>query len=471
MKSPEKTKNCQKKIERKKRKRKEIAKLIKTNKHKGKSITFQLIQTVSHFFPDLFDRVRQIEDCRKKTSDYEPAELIIAGIAMFLFKEDSRNAFNNDGQEEFFSKNYKKIFKMRLPHMDTVDAVMRVLKENELEELKTSMVRNLLEKKSLHKFRFLKHWFAVAVDGSGILSFSEKHCDHCTHKTSKNGKTTYFHNVLEAKLVCCNGFSISAAAEWIENYESDYEKQDCERKAFKRLEKRIKMLYPRLPVCIAADGLHPNEPFFNICKNNNWSFIVTFEDGNLPSVWKKVEQLKPAADDNKYSQVIVENGKKIQHHYCWINGIGYRGNRLNYIECEETIENIKDNEKEVSRFVYLTNIKISRSNAAEVVQTGRLRWKIENEGFNTQKNLGYNLERKYSRVSWLAAKNYYQCLQIGRLVNQLLELSSKLKALLKGKITVKHLWKCLTGFMIFGDIDSSEKTSMLSQLRTQVRFE
>jgi len=39
MKSPEKTKNRQKKIERNKRKRKEIAKLIKTNKHKGKSIT------------------------------------------------------------------------------------------------------------------------------------------------------------------------------------------------------------------------------------------------------------------------------------------------------------------------------------------------------------------------------------------------------------------------------------------------
>jgi hypothetical protein len=37
------------------------------------------------------------------------------------------------------------------------------------------------------------------------MSFSEKHCDHCLSKTSKNGKTTWFHNVLEAKLVCSNG--------------------------------------------------------------------------------------------------------------------------------------------------------------------------------------------------------------------------------------------------------------------------
>ena len=67
-------------------------------------------------------------------------------------------------------------------------------------------------------------------------------------------------------------------------------------------------------------------------------------------VWKKVEQLKATTDDNKYNQVIVENGKKIQHHYCWINGIDYHGDQFNYIECEETIENIEDNEKKVSRF-------------------------------------------------------------------------------------------------------------------------
>ena len=100
-----------------------------------------------------------------------------------------------------------------------------------------------------------------------------------------------------------------------------------------------------------------------------------------------------------------------------------------------------------------------------------VRWvSLRIEGFNTQKNLGYNLENKYSRVSWLAAKNYYQCLQIGHLINQLLELSSKFRELLKGKITIKHLWKCMIGFLIFGDIDCRE-ISMLSQIRTQVRLE
>jgi hypothetical protein len=49
----------------------------------------------------------------------------------------------------------------------------------------------------------------VAVDATGVGRTDEKHCEHCLHKTSKNGKTTYFHNVLAAKLICSNGFSIS----------------------------------------------------------------------------------------------------------------------------------------------------------------------------------------------------------------------------------------------------------------------
>ena len=387
---------------------------------------------------------------------------------MFLFKADSRNSFNNDRKEKKFLENYQKIFKMRLPHMDAVNNVMKKLNERELEELKKSMLRNLIEKKSLHKFRFLKHWFIVAVDGTGVISFSEKHCEHCTHKTSKNGKTTYFHNVLEAKLICCNGFSISLCTEWIENPEGEYEKQDCERKAFKRLQERLKIFYPRLSICITADGLYPNAPFFNICKKNNWSYVVTFEDGNLPSVWKKVEELKSIDSDNKYSQVIEEKGKKIHLAYCWINGIDYHGNRVNWIECVQTIDKPDKTEKKVSRFVYLTNIKIT--NSAEVVEAGRLRWKIENEGFNTQKNLGYNLKHKYSRTSYLATKNYYQCLQIAHLTNQLLELSSQFKELLKGKTTIKHLWKCMIGFLIFGDVNI-DNISIICQIRTKIRFE
>ena len=172
------------------------------------NIVFQILHTIYQYFPDLFTRLRDIADVRKKRSAYEQAELLTACVAMFLFKEGSRNAMNNDRQEGKFARNYRRLFKMRLPHMDTVDEVMRRLEPGELEALKRSLVRTLLARRTLHKFRLFGQYFVVAVDGTRVVSFSERHCAQCLTTTSRRGKVTYFHNVLEAKLICTNGFAL-----------------------------------------------------------------------------------------------------------------------------------------------------------------------------------------------------------------------------------------------------------------------
>jgi len=425
-------------------------------------------RVINHYFPDLTERISEIEDYRNK-SKYSMAELITACIAMFIFKEGSRNAFNNDRDEANFQKNFKKIFKTRLPHMDTVNDVMCRLKNDELEKLKTSMVRLLIEKKALHKFRLFNKYFVVAIDGTGVHSFSQRHCEQCLTKTSQKGTVTYFHNVLEAKLICLNGFSISLATEWIENPEGDFDKQDCERKAFKRLATKLKKVYPRLPICITADGLYPTKPFFDICLQNDWRYIVTFKEGNLPLVWEEVEVLKGITKDNKRSQKITEPNRRITREFCWINMIDYADHKVNWIECIECSRYIETNEMKTTRFVHLTDIKVTWHNAPEVSQNGRLRWKIENEGFNCQKNHGYNLQHKYSRSNYRAMKNYYQCLQIAHLLNQLVELSVNFLNIVTNKKGIQHLWKCMMSFLICGVIDSDE-LSLLSKQRFQIRF-
>jgi len=225
--------------------------------------------------------MRDIEDCRKKESTYALTQLLTACLALFLFKTESRNGLNNLREDLRFQKNYKRLFKASMPHMDTVDNVMRLLKTEQLELLKQRMVQTLLRRKVFHNQRYRGKWFSVAIDATGVMSFQEQHCDQCLHKTSKNGHTTWFHNVLEARLVTPNGFSISLMSEWIENplYES-YDKQDCERKAFTRLAVRLKHAFPRLPILLLADGLYPYEGFFCICQNNGWHYIVTFKEGN-----------------------------------------------------------------------------------------------------------------------------------------------------------------------------------------------
>jgi len=114
-----------------------------------------------------------------------------------------------------------------------------------------------------------------------------------------------------------------------------------------------------------------------------------------------------------------------------------------------TVASLESGERTDSRFVHLTYLAVSLDTVALLSTTGRLRWKIENEGFNTQKNLGYGLQRKCARVDRQAAKNYYHCLQIGHLINQSMVLSTAFEPLLQGKTTLRHLWHTMIAFLLY----------------------
>jgi hypothetical protein len=89
--------------------------------------------------------------------------------------------------------------------------------------------------------------------------------------------------------------------------------------------------------------------------------------------------------------------------------------------------------------------------------SGRMRWKIENEGFNAQKNLGYELEHKFSRVSYPAMQNYYQLLQIAHMINQLVERSKQVVNILMehSKQTIVDLWKKLIAYLTMFQYEES----------------
>ncbi len=379
---------------------------------------------------------------------------------MFLFKEGSRNAFNNDRAESKFLRNYQKLFKVRLPHMDTVDEVMRLLSPEELEGLKVSLVQTLFKKKVFNSSRLKDKWYLVAVDGTHVVTVKEGHCDECLTRTHKSGKVTYFHNVLEAKLMTSQGFSISLATEWIANFEDEFEKQDCELKAFKRLSDKLKTAFPHLPICLLADALYPNDTVFSLCQKYHWQWIITFKDGNLPSVWQEIQDLEKLGAKKQRTQRIPE--KSIQRQFTWINEIDYQEHKLHWFQCDESAL------EKTRVFAYVASLEINPSNVIEMTKQGRMRWKIENEGFNSQKNQGYGMEHQYSRVSFNAMKNYYQCLQIAHLFNQLFERQARVQEVC-GKLTIRHLWKKLIAQMTEKDLSL---VSFLRIIKTpmQMRF-
>lgn len=376
-------------------------------------------------------------------------EILTGALFMFIFKETSRNAYNNDRRETLFRRNFYSCFRFNLPHADAVDDVLRVLEPEQLEILKADLVSHLIEQKLFRKFRFLGKRYLVAVDATGLATFGQRHCSQCLTKTSKNGVVRYFHYVLEAKLVTSSGLSISLASEFIENPAGeDYEKQDCEQKAFRRLAVKIKKYFPRLPICILADGLYPNNTVFTICEKYKWTFIITLKDDCLKTFNREVHLLKATAlkrsvyKADKTSRTILE--------YSYLNDIEYDKRDFSWVECIETILHTSGDPPSIQRFTYITNICQTSENVITTADSGRLRWKIENEGFNTQKNLGYELEHKFSRVSYNAMQNYYQLLQIAHMINQFVEASKEIIGLMMehSKQTIVDLWKKLLAYLI-----------------------
>jgi hypothetical protein len=410
---------------------------------------------VTHF-PDLSVGFEGLSDFRGR-KEYSIKEAVFGALMMHLFRLGSRNAYNNQRCEKVFRKNFHRLFGINLPHADSTDDILRRLPADELERLKAHLVSELIEQKVFRKFRFLGRSYLVAIDATGMATFDYRHCDHCLSRESKNGVVTYFHYALEAKLVTSSGFAVSLATEFVENLPGrDFDKQDCEQKAFQRLAPRIKKFFPRLPICLLADGLYPNKTIFEICEKYGWQFIITLKDGCLKSFQEEVQLLENTA--RKRCVVKVDMNSRTTLEYRYLNQLEYCGKSFSWIECLESVYHLKSKQTQQSRFVYITNVPQSEKTVVETADCGRLRWKIENEGFNTQKNHGFELEHKFSRCSYPAMQNYYRLLQIAHMIVQMVEHSREIIELKNehSKQTWTDLWKKTVAFLLFCLIEEDD---------------
>lgn len=110
----------------------------------------------------------------------------------------------------------------------------------------------------------------------------------------------------------------------------------------------------------------------------------------------------------------------------WVNHIAYvdterREHAVSVLECLETAPD-EHGQPHTTRFKWITNFTVTAKHVTALAnEGGRLRWKIENEGFNTQKNGGFELEHRYSHHP-TASKIFYFLLQ---LAHDLLQLTEK----------------------------------------------
>ena len=189
----------------------------------------------------------------------------------------------------------------------------------------------------------------------------------------------------------------------------------------------------------------------------------------MKDVWKEVALFEERYEENQSKKTYWRTQeKKVTFSYRWINDISYKEHSLNWIECWREQTKVGSQEVESNCFVHVTNLEVSGKDSQEISLFGCLRWNIENEGFNTQKNQGYNLEHRFSRTDFRAIQNYYQAMQIAHMINQLLELSQRFaQRLTDSKMTIKHLWKVMIAFMLWATLQEEQ----LVFSKTKFRYE
>ena len=250
-------------------------------------------------------------------------------------------------------------------------------------------------------------------------------------------------------MVSSNGMTVPLMSEWIANDSEKYDKQDCELKAFKRLALRLKKYFPRLNICILADGLYSNVSMMSICQEYGWKFITVFKDGNLPSVWQEVESLLPlTAEVGSDHQQLCDSTHWFMRNYRWVNDIEYQKHSIHWIECVQETVHRTTNKSCDNRFVFLTNLDVNHQNIASVLMAGRSRWDIEDH-FNTQKNRDGNLHHKFNRKHFDAIKNWHNIRQLTCMVVALLKHTPELQQLKKddSKMTWKEFRKNMNAYL------------------------
>lgn len=112
--------------------------------------------------------------------------------------------------------------------------------------------------------------------------------------------------------------------------------------------------------------------------------------------------------------------------------------------------------------MWIVSFEITDKNSKDIIYFGRQRWRIENEGFNIQKNGTFDIEHVYSQ-NYNAIKAHYFFVQFAHTIRQLLE--KGIKYVSEIKMSIKEVSAALT-------LTLTQLTTNLTELKKiQLRFE
>jgi hypothetical protein len=355
-----------------------------------------------------------IDDPRGGTITYDLPLLLWSCMLMFMLQRGSRRQFRTLAKDS--ATLVENLTMMTgsacesVPDTDTTNNVLVRVDPLQIETFHRELIRILIRGKCLDRFRLADESFLLAVDGTQTFSGDERHCPKCLTCEHASGTITYEHRMVEAKLVC-GTMVFSIGSEPVENDGPDVKVQDCELNAAFRLMDRIKEAFPEQRFTLTGDALYCCESIMKKMDEYRWDYVLSFKEGRAPNLWVQADEQRIRNPLNTHTS----GNQSCQ----WATNLTHQSQLVHAVWSTVTKKTWKKKRKDEKgkrkpitsphHFAYITSIRPDAANVIELVnERGRARWKIENQGFNVQKNCGWNLGHQFSRQP--AAQHCYYLL-------------------------------------------------------------
>jgi hypothetical protein len=384
---------------------------------------------------------------------YDMSDAALSAFSVFFMQSPSFLDYQKTMEKEGGKNNARSLFGIHLiPSANQIRNLLDPVPAETISPIYREILRGLQQSGKINEFHVLDKTILVAIDGVEYFSSQSIHCDCCSTKTLKNGKTHYSHVAVTPVIVSPRQSAVIPLVPEFITPQDGSEKQDYELATSKRwLEKEANDLPGN--TTFLGDDLYCKQPFCEQVIQMKKHFILVCKPDSHKTLYEWIDDFERSGE---VENVIVNEWtgkKKLKKHYRFVNRVPLRDtdDALFVNWCELTITD--DKNKVIYHNAFATDYLLDRKNIKQIIEAGRTRWKIENENNNTLKTKGYNFKHNFGHgkqhlSSLLASLNI-----LAFLVHTVLEWFDQCYALVRNELTSRQTFfddiRALTRYMHF----------------------
>jgi hypothetical protein len=353
----------------------------------------------SLFLDFLQEAIEKIKDPRSKSNatKFKIDDAMLSAFSMFFMQSQSFLEYQRQMQSRSGKNNVQSIFGVEeIPCDQQIRNILDLISATSLNVVFESSYQFLQNGKHLQRYERLDKNLLICLDGTEYHSSSKISCECCSTRNHRNGKVTYSHTAILPVIAAPNCAEVISLPPEFVTPQDGHEKQDCEKAAAKRWISKHRHLFQGQAITLLGDDLYSRQPMSQHCLDAEMNFIFTCLPTSHSSLYAWLDYLEKNGEV-QHLTTKHRKGKSIEiYTYRFVNQIPLREQEPSLLVnwCELTVRNSVDNSV-VFHNAFVTNHGIDIDNIAEVVESGRCRWKTENENHNELKTKGYNLEHNF----------------------------------------------------------------------------